>query len=351
MTDNDVFCSCKACRKKRIKEAKEFTEQYGEFRTRSEIFSSVFKGDTVPLNVLQQRAESVIQKKNAENRLQAEFKKRQEQEEKQKEIDRLENERIEKEDQERLIEEWRVEKDEVIQKNKELTKSSLQQIDEVAKNLDTTDPIALQDFGVILQRSFNAISENVTSIFEKSEVKRIKKTVALLLEKAGNYEGIAKDEYIKIKKDLEVLQAELSPLSKKSEDIVLQYNKQYENLEKLVNNIDVFMEAGNKCLNKIEQEKKAISLDVGRSDLQTIGRLEDINSMYIRLSRRVEGLTMTKSQAISFALEINGMKNVERAFVDELSNIIYNVIPTWNSKAKTYFEMKELDEIKLDLKF
>lgn len=110
------------------------------------------------------------------------------------------------------------------------------------------------------------------------------------------------------------------------------------------------MEAGNQCLKKIELEKKSLSLDLNAASLQTIGRIEDINSMYIRLSRRVEGLTMTKTQAISFALEINGMKNIERSFVDELSNIIYNVIPNWNSKAKTYFEMKELEDIKLEMK-
>lgn len=350
MTDNDIFCSCKACRKKRLKEAKQFTEQYGEFRTRTEILSSVFKGDTVPLSVLQERAESVIAKKNEENRLQAELKKRLEIEESQKESERIDRERLEKEEQELLINAWRTEKQDIINKSKELTSSSLQQIDEVAKNLDVKDPIALQDFGIILQRSYNAITENVTSIFEKSEVKNIKKTVALLLEKAGDYKGISKDEYINIKKDLELLQSQLSPMTKKSEDIVLQYNKQYENLEKLVTNIDIFMEAGNQCLKKIELEKKSLSLDLNAASLQTIGRIEDINSMYIRLSRRVEGLTMTKTQAISFALEINGMKNIERSFVDELSNIIYNVIPNWNSKAKTYFEMKELEDIKLEMK-
>lgn len=349
MSDNEVFCSCKECKKKRKRQVKEFTEQYGEFRTKKELVTAMLTGDTVPVEVLKERAQAVIAQKKEQERLEKEAEleaTRQEEERKAREEERAKRE---EEDKARLLAEWQDKKEYIISENKTLTKDSLKQIELLAEQIDTKDPIALNEFGVTLQRSFNAINENVSLVFEESDVKAIKKTLAILFEKANKYDGASREEYEQIKSDFEKLQAELEPMTRKSEAIIEKYNSEYSNIEKLVKNIDIFIEAGNTCLTRLEQDKQKIAGSFELSDLQKLSQLDNANSLLTRMNRRIEGLSMTKAQAISFVTEINAMKNVERAFIDELSNIIYNVIPVWNNKAKSFFDIKEANDIKLEL--
>jgi hypothetical protein len=342
-SDMEIVCSCKACRKTRIKQAKEFVEEYGEFRTRKELLSGMMSRDTLPIGILRQRAAEVIKardlaakQKMEEERLEKERKALAEFEENR----RIEREQKEKE--ERLVN-WREEKQQIIQENKELTRNSFQKIDELLFDLNVEEPTQLQEFGVVLQRSFTAINDQVIEIFNKSKVKDIQKTTAILFEKLKNFDSSNYEEYKIIASDFELLESEIAPLTIQSENIIAEYNKQYENIEKLVDNIDFFFKVSKKAIEKIDNEKQVLFHNDEISDLKKLSKIDDYNSQSIRLNKRMESLATTKMQAISFVSDLNGMKNIERSFVDDLSSIIYDIIPNWNNRMKAFFEMQGIN--------
>jgi len=342
-SDMEVVCSCKACRKNRIKEAKEFVEQYGEFRTKKELLSGVLSRDTLPIGILRQRAESVIKAKDEAEKQKLEEARLAEERRALAEFEETRRVETEKREKEELLNNWREEKQQIIKDNKDLTKNSLQKIDEILVNLNVNDPIQLQDFGVVLQRSFTAINDQVIEIFNRSKVKDVQKTTAILFDKLKNFDSSNYEEYKLIASDFELLESEIAPLTVQSEAIISEYSKQYENIEKLVDNIDLFFSAGKKAIDKIDSEKKILLSNDEISDLKKLSKVDDYNSLSIRLNKRIESLTTTKMQAISFVSDLNAMKNIERSFVDDLSSIIYDIIPNWNNRMKSFFEMQGIN--------
>jgi len=345
----EVYCTCKDCRKIRIREAKEFTEKYGEFRSKAEILSAFFKGDTLPLGVLKQRAEAIILAKDLEEKKRIEDEKNAELIAQQAEINRIENERLESIAKENRLNAWRDEKQAILKEHKELTADSLMLVEEINKKLDVTDPVQLQEFGVLLQKSYNAINSKVLEIFNESKVKEVKQTVAILFEKLKNFDNGTYEEFKLIVSDFEILQSELSPLTIQSEEIIKRYNEQYDNIERMVENIDIFVKAGQNAIKQIMMEKKILLESSEVSDLRKMSKMDDYDSMSTRLSRRIEGLNMTKMQAISFVADLHAMKNIERSFVDDLSNVIYNIIPNWTNRMETVYQMKSISTIGSDL--
>lgn len=244
---------------------------------------------------------------------------------------------------------WRDEKQAILKEHKELTADSLMLVEEINKKLDVTDPVQLQEFGVLLQKSYNAINSKVLEIFNESKVKEVKQTVAILFEKLKNFDNGTYEEFKLIVSDFEILQSELSPLTIQSEEIIKRYNEQYDNIERMVENIDIFVKAGQNAIKQIMMEKKILLESSEVSDLRKMSKMDDYDSMSTRLSRRIEGLNMTKMQAISFVADLHAMKNIERSFVDDLSNVIYNIIPNWTNRMETVYQMKSISTIGSDL--
>jgi len=349
-TDLESYCFCKACRTTRIEQAKEFTATYGEFRTKKEIISGFFNRDTVSIEVLNERAESVILAK----KLEEETKKEAERLEKEMAEQLIRDEKIrvetEKREKEEALSNWREEAKQIVIQNKELTENSLQKIDSFSLSIDRTDPVQLQEFGVILQRSFTAINDNVINIFNKSKIKDAQKTTTILFEKIKTTENLNWDEYKLISSDFELLSSEIAPLTEQSKKIISEYEEQYLNIEKMVNNIDLFFGDAKKAIEVVENDRKILLNSNEVSDLKKLGKVNNYDSIIIGLNKRIESLTITKMHAITFVSDINGMKNIERSFVDDLSSLIYDVFPNWNNRMKTFFEMQSLNDSNSELR-
>jgi len=349
-TDLESYCFCKACRTTRIEQAKEFTATYGEFRTKKEIISGFFNRDTVSIEVLNERAESVILAK----KLEEETKKEAERLEKEMAEQLIRDEEIrvetEKREKEEALSNWREEAKQIVIQNKELTENSLQKIDSFSLSIDRTDPVQLQEFGVILQRSFTAINDNVINIFNKSKIKDAQKTTTILFEKIKTTENLNWDEYKLISSDFELLSSEIAPLTEQSKKIISEYEEQYLNIEKMVNNIDLFFGDAKKAIEVVENDRKILLNSNEVSDLKKLGKVNNYDSIIIGLNKRIESLTITKMHAITFVSDINGMKNIERSFVDDLSSLIYDVFPNWNNRMKTFFEMQSLNDSNSELR-
>jgi len=349
-TDLESYCFCKACRTTRIEQAKEFTATYGEFRTKKEIISGFFNRDTVSIEVLNERAESVILAK----KLEEETKKEAERLEKEMAEQLIRDEKIrvetEKREKEEALSNWREEAKQIVIQNKELTENSLQKIDSFSLSIDRTDPVQLQEFGVILQRSFTAINDNVINIFNKSKIKDAQKTTTILFEKIKTTENLNWDEYKLISSDFELLSSEIAPLTEQSKKIISEYEEQYLNIEKMVNNIDLFFSDAKKAIEVVENDRKILLNSNEVSDLKKLGKVNNYDSIIIGLNKRIESLTITKMHAITFVSDINGMKNIERSFVDDLSSLIYDVFPNWNNRMKTFFEMQSLNDSNSELR-
>jgi hypothetical protein len=231
----------------------------------------------------------------------------------------------EKREKEEALNNWREEAKQIVIQNKELTENSLQRIDDFSLTIDRTDPVQLQEFGVILQRSFTAINDNVINIFNKSKIKDAQKTTTILFEKIKTTENLNWDEYKLISSDFELLSSEIAPLTEQSKKIISEYEEQYLNIEKMVNNIDLFFSDAKKAIEVVENDRKILLNSNEVSDLKKLGKVNNYDSIIIGLNKRIESLTITKMHAITFVSDINGMKNIERSFVDDLSSLIYDV--------------------------
>lgn len=234
-----------------------------------------------------------------------------------------------------------------------LTPEEKKLVDQFVEKIDITNSNAILQYGVGAQKKIADFSESALSNVRNKDLGEVGDMLSNVVNELKNFEpeeeskgflGLfkkGKNKISQMKGKYEKVEENIDRISNNLENHQIQLLKDIAMLDKMyeVNKayfkeLSMYILAGKKKLQKIENEEiKAMKEKAKRSGLpQDAQEVNDFLSLYNRFEKKIHDLELTRMISLQMAPQIRLIQNNDALMSEKIQSTLVNTIPLWKSQ-------------------
>lgn len=234
-----------------------------------------------------------------------------------------------------------------------LTPEEKKLVDQFVEKIDITNSNAILQYGVGAQKKIADFSENALNNVRNKDLGEVGDMLSNVVNELKNFEpeeeskgflGLfkkGKNKISQMKGKYEKVEENIDRISNNLENHQIQLLKDIAMLDKMyeVNKayfkeLSMYILAGKKKLQKIENEEiKAMKEKAKRSGLpQDAQEVNDFLSLYNRFEKKIHDLELTRMISLQMAPQIRLIQNNDALMSEKIQSTLVNTIPLWKSQ-------------------
>jgi len=234
-----------------------------------------------------------------------------------------------------------------------LTPEEKKLVDQFVEKIDITNSNAILQYGIGAQKKIADFSENALDNVRNKDLGEVGDMLSNVVNELKNFEpeeetkgflGLfkkGKNKISQMKGKYEKVEENIDRISNNLENHQIQLLKDIAMLDKMyeVNKayfkeLSMYILAGKKKLQKIENEEiKAMREKAEKSGLpQDAQEVNDFISLYNRFEKKIHDLELTKMISLQMAPQIRLIQNNDALMSEKIQSTLVNTIPLWKSQ-------------------